>query len=178
MVGTPARTESGAPVRSSPPPSGCSSGASTSLWPIVVVVGLANAGALALQRLVLHNRPTEDITDVNGLADTPLALLAALLVAFALAPLVAIAQSATSRVVEGIAHGHRISGWSAIVLAVRRPAGAVVQLVLFMVVTVLASSLFGASAGPAADRVLRGRDAGRGDRGPWRRGRPIDEVLG
>ena len=113
------------------------------LWPIVVVVGLANAGALALQRLVLHNRPSGDITDVNGLADTPLALLAALLVSFALAPLVAIAQAATSRVVDGIAHDHRISGWAAIALAVRRPSGAVVQLVLLMVVTILASSLLG-----------------------------------
>ena len=113
------------------------------LWPIVVVVGLANAGALALQRLVLHNRPSDDITDVNGLADTPLALLAALLVSFALAPLVAIAQAATSRVVDGIAHDHRISGWAAIALAVRRPAGAVVQFVLLLVVTILASSLLG-----------------------------------
>ena len=113
------------------------------LWPIVVVVGLANAGALALQRLALHNRPSGDITDVNGLADTPLAVLAALLVAFTLAPFVAIAQAATSRVIDGVAHEHRISGWAAIALAVRRPAGAIVQLVLFMVVTVLASSLLG-----------------------------------
>jgi hypothetical protein len=113
------------------------------LWPIVVVVGLANAGALALQRLVLHNRPSDDITDVNGLADTPLTLLAALLVSLALAPLVAIAQAATSRVIDGIAHDHRISGWAAIALAVRRPAGAVAQFVLLLVVTILASSLLG-----------------------------------
>lgn len=113
------------------------------MWPIVVIIGLANAGALALQRLALHNRPSGDITDVNGLADTPIALLAALLVSFTLAPLVAIAQAATSRVVEGIARAHHISGWAAIALAVRRPSGAVVQLVLFIVVTVLASSLLG-----------------------------------
>ena len=66
-VGTPGRTGSGGPVRSSPPPSGSCSGGCDVLWPIVVVVGLANAGALALQRLVLHNRPSDDITDVNGL---------------------------------------------------------------------------------------------------------------
>jgi hypothetical protein len=113
------------------------------LWPIVIVVGLANAGALALQRLALHNRPSGDITDVNGLADTPVAVLAALLVAVALAPVVAVAQAATSRVVEGIARDHRISGWSALALAVRRPSGALVQLLLFLAVTVLASSLLG-----------------------------------
>lgn len=113
------------------------------MGPIVVVIGLANAGALALQRLALHNRPSGDITDVNGLADTPIAVLAALLVSFVLAPLVAIAQAATSRVIDGIARDHRISGWAAIALAVRRPSGAVVQLLLFMVVTVLASSLLG-----------------------------------
>ena len=132
----------------------------------MVVVGLANAGALALQRLALHNRPTDDITDVNGLADSPFSVLAALLVAFALAPLVAVAQAATSRVVEGIAHGHRISGWSAIALAVRRPSGAVVQLLLFIVVTVLASSLVGLPIALLADRLLGGSDAGRRDRGP------------
>jgi len=113
------------------------------MWPIVVVIGLANAGALALQRLARSNRPSSDITDVNGLADTPLALLVALLVSFTLAPLVAIAQAATSRVVEGIARDHHVSGWAAIALAVRRPSGAVVQLVLLMVVTALASSLLG-----------------------------------
>jgi hypothetical protein len=113
------------------------------LWPVVVVVGLASAGALALQRLALHNRPSGDITDVNGLADTPFAILAALLVAVALAPVVALAQAATSQVVEGLARDHHISGWAAIALAVRRPSGAVVQLVLFVVVTMLASSLIG-----------------------------------
>lgn len=112
------------------------------LGPVVLVVGLATAGSLALQRLALRSRPSGDVTDVNGLADSPVSLVIAALVAVALVPVIAVALAATCQVVEGIAHGHRISGWSAIALALRRPSGALVQLILLMVVAVLASSLF------------------------------------
>ena len=113
------------------------------LGPIVVVVGLATAGALALQRLALRSRPTGDLTDVHGLTASPLAIVIVVLASLALAPVVAIALAATSRVIEGIARDHRVSGWSAIALAVRWPSGALVQLLLFVVVTLLASSLVG-----------------------------------
>jgi hypothetical protein len=113
------------------------------LGPIVLVVGLATAGALGLQRLALRSRPTGDLTDVNGLTDSPLAIVLIILVSLALAPVVALALSATSRLVEGLARGHRVSGWSAMALAIRRPSGALVQLLLFVIVTLLASSLVG-----------------------------------
>ncbi len=113
------------------------------LWPILLVVGLSTAGALGLQQLALRSRPSGDITDVNGLTDSAVGVILAVLVAFALAPAVAIALSATCRVVEGIARDHRISGWSSIALAARRPSGALVQLVLLVTVSLLASSLVG-----------------------------------
>lgn len=113
------------------------------LGPIALVVGLATAGALGLQRLALRTRPTGDLTDVQGLTDSPVAIALAVLVSLTLAPVVAVALAATSRVVEGLARDHRVSGWSAIALAVRSPSGAVVQLLLFVVVTIFASSLVG-----------------------------------
>jgi hypothetical protein len=113
------------------------------MWPIVLVIALASAGALGLQKLILHARPGGDITDVNGVAGSPLAYILLALVSVALTPLIAIALAATSQVVEGIAHEHHISGWSALALAIRRPAGALVQLILLVVVTSLASSLVG-----------------------------------
>ena len=112
------------------------------LAPIMLTVGLATAGALALQRLALHRRPTGDLTDVNGLGDSGWAILLALLAAFALAPVVSVALAATCRIVEDLARRRRPHAWRAIGLAVRHPSGAIVQLVLFFVVTLLASSLF------------------------------------
>jgi len=112
------------------------------LWPIGLTLGLATAGALGLQRLVLHRRPTDDLTDVYGIADNPLGIVLAVLISALLAPVVAVALAATCRSVEGIARSHPVTGWGALALAVRRPSGAITQLLLFAAVTLLASSLW------------------------------------
>jgi hypothetical protein len=111
------------------------------LWPIVVVLALATAGTLALQRLALHRRPTDDLGDVYGVFSSPWLIVVVTLLSLLLAPVVAVAQAATSRVVEGVAREHYVSGWAALAWAVRRPAAALVQLALFVAVTALASSL-------------------------------------
>ncbi len=111
------------------------------LWPLVVTIGLANAGALALQRLALHRRPTGDLTDVNGLADDPVAAALAILVSLALAPVIAVGLAATARVVDDLARGRTPRPWQAIAWCVRHPAGALAQLILLLVVTAMASSL-------------------------------------
>ena len=111
------------------------------LWPIVLVLALATAGTLALQRLVLHRRPTDDLIDVYGVVSSPWLIVLVTALSLLLAPVVAVAQAATSRVVEGIARDHYVSGWAAFAWALRRPAPALVQLALFVVVTALASSL-------------------------------------
>jgi hypothetical protein len=111
------------------------------LWPIVLVLALATAGTLALQRLALHRRPTDDLVDVYGVVSSPWLIVLVTALPLLLAPVVAVAQAATSRVVEGIARDHYVSGWAALAWAVRRPSAALVQLTLFVVVTVLASSL-------------------------------------
>ncbi|MBK9738626.1 MAG: hypothetical protein IPO93_03740 [Actinobacteria bacterium] len=110
-------------------------------WPLLLTVGLTTAGALALQRLALHRRPSDDINDVNGVASSPIAAILVVVVAFAVAPILSVLLAATCRVVEDIARDQAPRPWDAIALAVRRPAGALVQLVLFFVVTLLASSL-------------------------------------
>jgi hypothetical protein len=112
------------------------------LWPIIVVIGLSSAAALALQRLALHRRPSDDLTDVNGIANRPLALLLVIIISIALAPVIAVLLTATSRVIENIARGRRPEPWQAMALAVRRPTGALVQLSLYIVVTAFASSLY------------------------------------
>ena len=111
------------------------------LWPLLLVVGLTAAGALALERLALHRRPSGDLTDVNGLAGNAAAVGLALLVAFAVAPVMSVFLAATCRTVEDIARGRPPRPWLAIALTVRRPSGALVQLVLYLVATLLASSL-------------------------------------
>ena len=111
------------------------------LWPIVLVLGLSTAGALGLQRLVLHRRPTDELTDVYGVAQSPVLIVLAVALTWLLAPIVAIAQAATTRVVEGVAREHYVSGWAALAWAVRRPSAAAAQLLLLVSVTVLASSL-------------------------------------
>jgi len=111
------------------------------LWPIVIGVGLTSAGALALQRLALHRRPSGDVTDVNGVTSNALAVVAVILVAFAVAPIMSLFLAATCRVVEDVARDRAPRPWVAIALAVKRPSGALVQLVLYLVVTLLASSL-------------------------------------
>ena len=111
------------------------------LWPIVLVLGLSTAGALGLQRLVLHRRPTDDLTDVYGIAQSPALIVLAIALTWLVAPIVAIAQAATTRVIEGVAREHYVSGWAALAWAVRRPSAAMGQLVLLVLVTALASSL-------------------------------------
>ncbi len=112
-----------------------------SLWPIIAMVALTSVAALGLQRLAMHRRPSDDITDVYGVGQNTVALVLAALVSFAAAPLIAIALSATCRMVAGLAGERRPRAWEAIALAVRRPSGALAQLALYVVVTVLASSL-------------------------------------
>jgi hypothetical protein len=112
------------------------------LWPLVVTIGLSAAGALALERLALRRRPTGGFTDVNGLSGHAVAAALAVLVAFALAPVMSVLLAATCRVVENIARNRPALPWESILLAVRKPSGALVQLVLYFVVTGLASSLF------------------------------------
>ncbi|MBI1352261.1 MAG: hypothetical protein GC156_14235 [Actinomycetales bacterium] len=112
------------------------------LWPILLVVALTTAGGLAVQQFALRRRPTGDPTDVFGLAAHPVWLVVALLVPLVVAPLVAWAMAATSAVMEGVAHKHRISGWSALALAVRHPAAAIVQMLLLGASAVLISSLW------------------------------------
>ena len=111
------------------------------LWPLVVVIGLTNAGALALQRLALHRRPTGDIADIYGLANDPVGLGLAYLAVFALAPVVAVGLAATARVVEEVATNRPAEPWRALTWCVRNPSGALAQLGLFLVVTLLATSL-------------------------------------
>jgi hypothetical protein len=111
------------------------------LWPIVLVLGLSTAGALGLQRLVLHRRPTDDLTDVYAVAQSPALIILAIAITWLVAPIVAAAQAATTRVVEGVAREHYISGWAALAWAVRRPSAAIAQVLLLVAVTALASSL-------------------------------------
>jgi hypothetical protein len=110
------------------------------LWPIVLALGLSTAGALGLQRLALHRRPTDELTDVYGVAQSPALIVLAVALTWLLAPVVAIAQAATTRVVEGVAREHYVSGWAALAWAVRRPSAAAVQFLLLVAVTILASS--------------------------------------
>ena len=112
------------------------------LWPIALVVGLTLAGGIAVQQFALRRRPTGDLTDVYGVLAHPWWLLIAVLVPFVVAPLVAWTMAATSAVIEGVAHEHRISGWSGLALAARRPAGAIAQVILLAVSSVLISSLW------------------------------------
>jgi hypothetical protein len=112
------------------------------LWPIILNIGLSSAAALALQRLALHRRPSGDLTDVNGVADRPIAVALVILVSIALAPVIAVLLAATSGVIENIARKRPAAPWESIALAVRRPTGALVQLSLYIAVTALASSLF------------------------------------
>ena len=113
------------------------------LWPIIVTVGLASAAALALQRLALHRRPSDDLADVNGVASRPLAVVLVVLISLLLAPVIAILLAATARIIENLARGRAGAPWQAIVDAVRKPSGALVQLALYVAVTALASSLLG-----------------------------------
>ncbi len=112
------------------------------LWPIVLVIGLSTAGALALQRLALHRRPSDDLTDVNGVANRPLAVLLVIVISIALAPVIAVLLTATCRVIENIARDRAAAPWQAMALAVRKPTAALVQLSLYIVVTAFASSLY------------------------------------
>jgi len=111
------------------------------LWPLVLAVGLSSAGALGLQRLALHRRPSGDLTDVYGVADRPLAAGLVILVSLVLAPVIAVLLAATARVIENVARQRPADPWQSIALAVRKPAGALAQLTLYLVVTALASSL-------------------------------------
>ena len=112
------------------------------LWPVIVTIGLSSAAALALQRLALHRRPSDDLTDVYGVANRPLAVVLVVMISLALAPVVSVFLAATSRIVENLARERSADPWQSIALSVRRPAGALVQLTLYLVVTALASSLF------------------------------------
>ncbi len=112
------------------------------LWPIMLVVALTTAGGLAVQQFALRRRPTGDPVDVFGVTVHPFWLLVAVLVPAVVAPLVAWTMAATSAVVDGVAHEHRISGWSALALALRRPAGLFAQLSLLAVSGMLLSSLW------------------------------------
>ncbi len=138
------------------------------LAPIMLTVGLATAGALALQRLALHRRPTGDLTDVNGLGDSGWAILLALLAAFALAPVVSVALAATCRVVEDLAREspsarlarHRPRG--APPVGGDRPAGPVLRRHAARILAVRPADR------PRPHRLLGRGDAGGRDRGPGR----------
>ncbi len=112
------------------------------LWPVVLVVVFTTAGGLAVQQFALRRRPTGDPVDVFGLTVHPGWALVALLMPLVVAPLVSWTMAATSAVVDGVAHDHRISGWSALALVLRRPAGLVGQLAMLVVSGVLLSSLW------------------------------------
>ncbi len=112
------------------------------LWPIIVLVGVSAGAALALQQVALRRRPTDDVTDVNGLTHHALGTVVAVLAAFVLAPVIAVGLAATARVIDNLAQGRPPQPWHAIGLSVRRPAAALVQLLVYFVVTILASSLF------------------------------------
>ena len=112
------------------------------LWPVIVVVALTTAGGLAVQQFALRRRPTGDVTDVFGVTAHPVWLLVAVLVPIMVAPFIAWTMAAASAVIEGIAHEHRISGWSALAWTLRRPAGALAQLALLAASAALFSSLW------------------------------------
>ncbi len=111
------------------------------LWPIIIVVGLSAAAALALQQIALRRRPTDDITDVNGLGNHALSGLMAVLVGFVLAPVISVGLAATSRVIGNVAHGLPARPWRSLVDSVRHPTAALVQLIVYLIVTILAASL-------------------------------------
>ena len=48
----------------------------------------SSAAALALQRLALHRRPSDDIADVNGVAARPLAIVLVVVISLVLAPVI------------------------------------------------------------------------------------------
>lgn len=110
-------------------------------WPYVLLTGLTNAAAIGLQRLVLEQRPSGDITDLLGLTGSPVRLAIAAVIGFAVAPVVSVFLAGTTRVVEQRARGQQGRPWSAMWTSVRHPSAAVVQLLAYVLVTVLASSL-------------------------------------
>ena len=64
------------------------------------------------------------------------------LMLFGAAGVFSVFLAATCRIVENLARDRSPAPWQAMAMSVRRPAGALVQLVLYLVVTALASSLF------------------------------------
>lgn len=72
------------------------------LWPVIVVVGLPAATALAIQQTAQCRRPADDLNDVNGVAHHAVARILAVLAGFILAPQICVALAATSRVIEGL----------------------------------------------------------------------------
>ena len=112
------------------------------LWPVILVVGFSAAGALALQQIALRRRPTGDITDVNGVAHHALAWIIAILAGFILAPIISVGLAATSRIVERISRNEPARPWHALADSIRHPAAAAAQLLVYVIVTLLASSLY------------------------------------
>jgi hypothetical protein len=112
------------------------------LWPVILVVALVTAGGLAAQQFALRRRPSGNVTDVFGITEHPVWLAVAVLAPAVVVPFIAWTMAAASAVVEGVAHEHRISGWSALAWTVRRPAGALAQLALLVASAALISSLW------------------------------------
>ena len=110
-------------------------------WPLILVTGLSAAAALGLQRLALRRHSTGDIADLNGFAHLGVSAVIAVAIGFALAPAIAVTLAATARVVDDLASGRPARPWTAIAVSIRHPSAALAQLVVYFVVTLLATSL-------------------------------------
>jgi hypothetical protein len=105
-----------------------------------LLVAATEIVTFGLDRWLLRYRPTEDVTDVNGLAEQIGGLLPAVLLALFLIPVAAVALTATIRILDDFAHGRELDQWREVENSVRRPAAVVVMILLYFVWTFGSSS--------------------------------------
>ncbi len=112
------------------------------LWLPAVVVGVASAITLGLQKWLLRAQPGVDITDVDGLTHNLLGVGGALAVQVLLLPLVAFAMAASVEIVDGIAGHVEIDGVTAVRRVLAHPGGWLAAFSVYVVVAGLAISVW------------------------------------
>jgi hypothetical protein len=112
------------------------------LWLPAVVVGVASAITLGLQKWMLRAQPGVDITDVDGLAHNLIGIGGALAVQVLLLPLVAFAMAAAVEIVDGIARHDEIDGVTAVRRVLVHPGGWLAAFSVYVVVAGLAISFW------------------------------------
>ena len=112
------------------------------LWFPAVVVGVASAITLGLQKWMLRAQPGADLTDVDGLTHNLLGIGGALLVQVLLLPLVAFAMAACVEIVDGVASRREIDSITAVRRVLVHPGGWLAALSVYLVVAGLAVSFW------------------------------------